>query len=315
MLKENGFYRGINLGGWFSQCDYSEERLNGFVSEADLEKIAGWGMDHVRIPVDYNILEQQDGTSIEEGYARLAKALENCRKYGLHLVLDLHKTSGFSFDDYGENEHGFFESEHYQERFYCLWENIAKHFGNEPDVAFELLNEVTDEEFLPAWNRIVRECIFRIRKIAPDCIILVGSYRNNAADTVKDLEAPYDDKVVYNMHCYEPLTFTHQGAYWTDKIDPERRIPFAESGCNEAYFEELFSTAIEKAKENNTELYCGEYGVIDRVSAKDMLAWYRTIHAVFEKHGISRCAWNYKELDFGLTNLDEATQRELRQYL
>ncbi len=28
MLKDSGFYKGINLGGWLSQCDYSEERLN-----------------------------------------------------------------------------------------------------------------------------------------------------------------------------------------------------------------------------------------------------------------------------------------------
>ncbi len=26
MLKDSGFYKGINLGGWLSQCDYSEER-------------------------------------------------------------------------------------------------------------------------------------------------------------------------------------------------------------------------------------------------------------------------------------------------
>ena len=29
MLKEMGFSRGVNLGGWMSQCDYSRERLDG----------------------------------------------------------------------------------------------------------------------------------------------------------------------------------------------------------------------------------------------------------------------------------------------
>lgn len=315
VLKEIGFYRGINLGGWFSQCDYSKERLDNFIVAEDFAAIAGWGLDHVRIPVDYNILENEDGTYCEEGFARIDRALAHCRENGLHLVLDLHKTAGFSFDDYGEDEHGFFESERFQERFYRLWEELARHFGNTPDVAFELLNEVTDKEFLPAWNRIVRACIARIRKIAPDTLILVGSYWNNAANTVQYLEAPYDSRVIYNLHCYEPLLFTHQGAYWTDKIDPERRIPFTESGCTEAYFEELFSTAIAKAQAHGTELYCGEYGVIDRVSDEDMLAWYRTIHTVFEKYGISRCAWNYKALDFGLDRLAPDVREELLQYL
>ena len=35
MLKEMGFYKGINLGGWLSQCDYSEEHMDSFISEKD----------------------------------------------------------------------------------------------------------------------------------------------------------------------------------------------------------------------------------------------------------------------------------------
>ena len=28
--------------------------------------------------------------------------------------------------------------------------------------------------------------------------------------------------------------------------------------------------------------------------------WYKDIHSVFEKYGIGRAAWNYKEKDYGL---------------
>ena len=38
---------------------------------------------------------------------------------------DLHKTFGFSFDA-EEREEGFFVSEAYQERFYRLWEEMAR---------------------------------------------------------------------------------------------------------------------------------------------------------------------------------------------
>ena len=169
-------------------------------------------------------------------------------------------------------------------------------------VAFELLNEVTDASFIGAWNRIVKDCIGRIRKITSDTLILVGSYHNNSADTVQFLEAPYDDKVIYNMHCYEPLKFTHQGAYWTDAIVPEERMPFEESETSVEYFEKLFSTAIAKADEFGTGLYCGEYGCIDVVSPEDTIKWYKTINSVFEKHGIGRAAWNYKAMDFGISD-------------
>lgn len=294
-LKQKGFYKGVNLGGWFSQCDYSEDRLKNFIQERDIEKIAEWGADHVRIPVDYNVLE------LENGFQRIDDAIAMCQNHSLHIVLDLHKTAGFSFDNYAEHESGFFESAAYQERFYQLWEKFAQRYSGQP-IAFELLNEVTDEAYLPAWNKIASTCIKRIRQFAPENLILVGSYENNSAKTVQYLDIPEDDYVVYNMHCYEPLKFTHQGAYWTKAINPEEKISFSKSNITPEYFENLFSSAIEKAKKHHTVLYCGEYGVIDKVSPEDTLEWFRTIHHVFEKYQIARCAWNYKEMDFGLAD-------------
>ena len=36
-------------------------------------------------------------------------------------------------------------------------------------------------------------------------------------------------KIVYNFHCYEPLIFTHQGAYWVDRMPPKFRIGYPRS--------------------------------------------------------------------------------------
>ncbi|MBR1738691.1 MAG: glycoside hydrolase family 5 protein [Ruminococcus sp.] len=318
MLKEMEFYRGINFGGWLSQCDYSEERLNGFIKEEDFKTVASWGLDHVRIPIDYNILEDNVGGYKESGFALVEKAVMTAKKYGLNTVIDIHKTAGFSFDDYSEDEHGFFESEALQERFYRLWEEIAKRFGKmNSHTAFELLNEVTDQSYITVWNKVVKECIGRIRKYAPDTVILVGSYWNNSADAVKDLDKPFDDKVVYNFHCYSPMEFTHQGAPWaTHMIDIEKRFSFEECGITEEYFEKAFSSALEKAKQEGVEVYCGEYGVIDIVSPEDTLKWFKVINAVFEKHNISRSAWSYKQMDFGISDerLD-GVRDELVKYL
>lgn len=310
MLKKMGIVRGINLGGWLSQCDYSDQRLNEFIQEKDFACIASWGLDHVRIPVDYNVLD--DG----RGYAKLDWAIDMCRKYGLKMVLDLHKTAGFSFDN-GEAETGFFDSEAYQQRFYTLWENLARRYGALTDLlAFELLNEVTEPRFIDVWNRIAAEAIRRIRTLAPDVVILVGSYWNNSVSAVKDLAAPADDKVVYNFHCYEPLAFTHQGAYWVDSLDKSARVAFADSGATEQYFDEMFASAIQAAEKNHTSLYCGEYGVIDQANPEDTLKWVKTIHAVLDKHSISRALWNYRGMDFGLTRPEmDGVREELIKYL
>ena len=54
MLKRfEGFTKGINLGGWLSQCDHTKERHETFITEEDIRNISLWGVDHVRVPVDY----------------------------------------------------------------------------------------------------------------------------------------------------------------------------------------------------------------------------------------------------------------------
>ena len=302
MLKELGFYKGVNLGGWMSQCDYSPERLDSFITEEDFAQIAHWGFDHVRLPVDYNILQTPEGELLEAGFARVDRAIRLAEENGLRLVLDLHKTQGFSFDA-GEKEAGFFESEKYQAYFYQIWEAFAKRFGSKPEtVAFELLNELTEAAYLPAWKRVSTACIRRIRAYAPETVILVGSYHWNSARTVAELDAPLDSRVLFNFHCYEPMIFTHQGAYWNEEFKDKKDISFAASGADEAYFEELLSGAVEKAAREETELYCGEYGVIDVVPPEEALKWFKVFHRVMEKHGIARAVWSYKQMDFGLSD-------------
>ena len=96
MKKINGFYKGVNFGGWLSQCSYKKEHLDTFIQENDFKTAASWGIDHVRVPFDYNIIENTDGTFNEDGFGYLDKSVEYSKKYGLNLILDLHKTAGFS---------------------------------------------------------------------------------------------------------------------------------------------------------------------------------------------------------------------------
>ncbi len=342
MKKWEGYQKGVNLGGWLSQCDDTEETYSSFIVEKDIETIAGWGMDHVRLPFDYELIEDKEGNPVESGYGHIQDAIDWCGKYGLNLILDLHKTMGYSFDD-AHGEAGFFESEKLQQRFYALWERVAERFGKyEERVAFELLNEVTDKSYCDLWNEISYECIRRIRKISPTIRILVGGYWNNSVDSVKDLAMPYDENIIYNFHCYEPLIFTHQGAPWIPTMDTSFRIridaPYGEmeeagvknlqqvttgfkgfapeDTLSAEYFENIFAEAVSVAQERDVALYCGEYGVIDRVDPVDVVKWFSMINQVFRKYGIGRSAWNYKRMDFGISDVRmDAVREELIRYL
>lgn len=331
MLKFNGYEKGVNLGGWFSQCCHTIEHYDSFITESDFQQLADWDIDHVRIPIDYNLLEDADGNPTEYGMQYLQNAVALCGKYHLNMILDLHKTAGYSFD-VGHGESGFFEAPALQERFYQLWERLAKAFGQYHErIAFELLNEVTDQAYCSLWNRISTTCIQRIRKFAPLTKILIGGYWNNSILAIPDLLMPYDEHIIYNFHCYEPLVFTHQGAGWVVNMPTDFRTEFPLTSAQyqklsnnlalenadllylsspdakgAEFFRQMFAKAVRIAEERNVPLYCGEYGVISLVDPDSIVAWHEAIHEVFEEFGIGRAVWNYKQLDFGLIDADRA---------
>ena len=317
---------GINFGGWFSQCDHTEKRYDNFIKKEDFERVARWGFDHVRIPVDYELILDSDLSFKETGFSRINNCIEWCREYGINMVLDLHKTPGYSFDD-GEAEDCFFESEKYQKIFYGIWEEFSKRYGHYDNLCFELLNEVSDPSVNDKWNEISYEAIRTIRKHSRNIDILVGGYYNNSIQAIRDLALPYDEHIVYNFHCYSPLIFTHQGAYWIDSMDTSFRMNYESSmsdylrfteanisigmcdiilseneHMSATYFEKFFAEALKICEERNVRLYCGEYGVIDRCDRNSTLRWYEDICSVFDKYEIGRAAWTYKEMDFGLVD-------------
>ena len=328
MREFKGYKHGVNLGGWLSQSNYEKEHLENFITEADIARIAEWGLDHVRLPFDYNVILGGDCKVSADGFGYLDRCVEWCEKHGLNIILDLHKTPGFSFDK-GERENGFFENTEYQDIFVEMWIEMAKHYAGKADhVAFELLNEITDMKYAITWNGIAARTIREIQKYAPDTYILVGGIFNNSIFGLTLLDKPASDKTVFNFHYYNPLVFTHQKAPWVDNMreDCEMNYPdtreiyhektleyvgtdlaeafenFGGDEVNASFMEWEMAVAVEVAEKLNVPIYCGEYGVIDRVPDDALLRWYSDISSVFNKYGIGRAAWTYREKDFGIVD-------------
>ncbi len=329
MRKFKGFTKGVNLGGWVSQCgegNYTKERFDTFITEKDIEKIAGWGVDHVRMPIDFHLFQNDDMSYIESGFGYIDRCIEWCGKYGLNLVLDMHKTMGFIFDDSSYCK--FFTDRALQDNFVRVWEKFTRRYGKYSDrVAFELLNEVTDRNLAEIWNDIAERTVKAIREINSDVKIIIGGIFNSSIEGLELLRKPYDENIVFTFHCYSPMIFTHQSAYWIDVMPRDLKVNYpdtVQSLCNKsreifgnaydsdfydtdeqissAFYERLFERAIAVGEKFNVPLYCGEYGVIDKADPFDTLRWFEHIHAAFEKYSIGRCAWTYKEKDFGISD-------------
>lgn len=323
MKKWEGYQHGINIGGWLSQCMHTIEWYDRFITEDDFKQIKAWGLDHVRLPIDYNLVQDKNGNFIYENFRYIDKAIEWSKNNGLNIVLDLHKTNGYSFDK-GEGEgRGFFRTEKLIEQFLAFWEEMAKRYGRmDPYVSFELLNEIVDADDNELFKDIAKRAFDVIRKHAPTIKIMYGSYWNNSVHAVKDCAMPFDENCVYDMHCYDPMVFTHQSAGWVDDMPHNFKLSYPmtledfrkeaertgmadvyyaphEDSVSADYFEKIMADAIRTAEDRNVILYCGEYGVIDNADPESALRWYTDIHKVLKKYGIGSAAWSYKGMNFG----------------
>ena len=85
------------LAAGFSQKEHTEKHYQTFITEADFATVARWGLDHVRIPVDYELVESEGGilqrktVSLDQAVHSLVQKIRSAHDF------DLHKTAGYSF--------------------------------------------------------------------------------------------------------------------------------------------------------------------------------------------------------------------------
>ena len=325
MLKFEGFKAGVNLGGWISQ--YKEATKEHFESlkETDIRQIASWGMDHVRLPIDYMVLENDRAPFCykEEGFAYIDRCIRWCEANHLNIILDLHRAAGYAFHTYRESR--LFEDEKLQRRFVCLWQEFArryKHYGG--NVVFELLNEIVEPDS-SRWNRLSQRAVEGIREIDRDRVIIIGGNNYNSAFTLQELEEINDDRLVYTFHFYEPHIFTHQRAGWeplmkeldfvvpypSGQEDYSRYLQKSKGFRGQYSFEEIIDKdylrrclepALRFREKRGVNLYCGEYGVIEQAPLESNLNWHRDMCELLIEYGIGRAVWTYKLMSFPMVD-------------
>jgi aryl-phospho-beta-D-glucosidase BglC (GH1 family) len=210
-------HRGVNLEGWLSLNEPTDEHLSTFITEADFAQIKGFGFDHVRMPVDYPLIQSDEPPYplLERGLEWVDRGVAWAKANDLRLIIDLHHAPGFHFNQLDQNT--LFESETMQQRLIAIWQHWAERYQNEPGgLYFELINEiVTDDP--EEWNALAARLIDAIRKIDPKHMIVVGSTQYNSPQMLEHLRYFGDesDGILYTFHTYAPFTFTHQKAGWT----------------------------------------------------------------------------------------------------
>jgi hypothetical protein len=328
------FLNGVNLGGWLSQYpDYDHTHFCTFITQDDIKQIASWGMDHIRLPVDYPLLESDEaiGTYREDGFQYIDCCLEWCQANDLGMVFDLHRAPGYTFNNTLQAEtlhlNNLFTSGIAQQRFIGLWEAILHRYKDvRIPIIFELLNEVVLPNSSP-WNVLAQKTVASLRSISPDCKIMIGSNHYNAASDLKYIELFDDPNICYTFHFYEPILFTHQKAPWvqvaceynqnveypgiyTGLAEFLERFPSYNPGLDwqvdrmvdRTLLLEFLHPAFDFTRQTGRDLYCGEFGVIEYVNPISRRNWHADLVTALSQHGIGHAVWTYKQMDFGLVD-------------
>lgn len=326
------FNNGVNLGGWLSQFNrYDHGHFRSFITEPDVQQIASWGMDHVRLPVDYPVLESDEapGSYREDGFQYIDACITWCKKYDLGLIIDLHRAPGYSFTNTLKDEtrrlNTLFTEEAQQQRFIQLWQAIARRYQNAGiPLILELLNEIVLPESAP-WNALAHKTVTALREVT-QLPIMIGGNNYNSAGELANLALHNDPLVYYTFHFYEPLLFTHQKAHWTSvaaEYDQTLDYPGAFTGLtaflekaphwksehgwyahrplNRDLLMEFMRPALDFAATGRA-LYCGEFGVIDAAPVESRRNWLKDLIDILRQHQIGRSVWSYKQMNFGLVD-------------
>lgn len=320
IVNESGdpvLLRGMGLGGWMLQEGYmlqlgqlgsgQQYRIRAAIAEligeaktqefyqawldnhtrkADIDAMARWGFNSVRLPLHYNLLtlpiekEPVPGkdTWLEDGFRRIDSLLAWTRANGMYLILDLHAAPGgqgndLPIADRDPDKPSLWQSPENRRKTIALWREIARRYADEPGIgAYDVLNEPNWDFSGPGGDHGCKEAsnaplkqlytdiAAAIRQVDKRHMLIIegNCWGNNYAGLL-----PFAD----------PNTALSFHKYWNTN-DEAAIAPFLK--LRETY---------------NMPLWLGESGENSNV-------WFRDAISLVEKHGIGWAFWPLKKIGF-----------------
>ena len=295
--------KGIGLGGWMlqepymfnyigaadAQYDFKEKLvefigqentdaffqawLENFVTEEDINLLASWGFNSVRLPMHYELFTysiqnepvQGQNTWLDAGFNIVDQLLDWCEQNQMYLILDLHAApggQGYNSDisDYNPNYPSLWESVENQNKTIALWGEIANRYNDEPWIGgYDLLNETNWNLGTNELRNFYIQVTDAIRAHDQDHIIFIEG--NWFANDFSGLTPPWDDNMVYSFH-----------KYWSYNSPTS------------------LDWVLDIKNQYNYPLWMGESG-------ENSNAWFTDAISLFEQNDIGWAFWPWKKIE------------------
>lgn len=309
--------RGMGLGGWMLQESYMfglhgigpqfrirqkiadlvgeqqttrfyERWLKYHTTKADIDSLAAWGFNSVRLPMHYQLYtlpvdaEPVAGkdTWLQKGFDLTDSLLAWCKADKMYLILDLHAAPGGQGNDLNISDRdpakpSLWQSPACREKTIALWRKLAHRYAGDPAVGgYDILNEPnwgfedstdirgTREPANKPLRQLLIDITAAIRQEDPRHLIIIEG--NGFGNNYHGIFPLWDSNIVVSFHKY--------GTFNT-------------SASIQKY--------LDLQEKYNMPLWLGEAG-------ENSNTWFTEAIALVESHNIGWCWWQLKKM--GINN-------------
>ena len=295
-------WRGFNLLEKFTLS------MNAPYREADLDLMAEWGFDFIRLPCDYRCWTESPGKYRENVLRDIDKVIEQARVRQIHVNLNLHRAPGYCVNppreplDLWADDPGGAEA---LSQFAAQWRMFAARYKGIPsrELSFDLLNE-PGMVSAKTYRRVVEAVVGAIRDADPHRLIVADGveWGNRPVPELADLQ------IAQSTRGYTPMQISHHKASWIQGADkwPEPTWPLA--GEPPWDRERLRRERIRPWKDleaRGVGVHVGEWGAHNQTPHPVVLAWMQDCLALWKEAGWGWALWNLRG-SFGVLDSSRA---------
>ena len=193
---------------------------SNYTSEKDVCSMKAWGANSVRVSFNANVIQPRSGQPAsppykydDMGWAILDNFVAWCAKYQVWVIWDMHGAPGGQSRDNICDSDGearlWTETATYWPRAIDLWMKIADRYkDNDWIIGYNLLNEPLLKRYgfdVTLYMKFCKQCTDSIRKIDNKGLLFIDG--DAYAQDFTLVVPPWDPQVVYDFHCYPPVTW------------------------------------------------------------------------------------------------------------
>nr|AIG55478.1 secreted protein [Thraustotheca clavata] len=186
-IKDNGEYAAMSAVGRDDADPLIKEHRDTWITEEDIQEIASWGMNTVRVPVGWWIYENPTDTAWKHftpgGIAYLDRLINDWAvKYNIAVLIDIHAAKGSQ----NGREHSaapVFGETHFTDNLDNMQTTaetamfLARRYANSPAfLGLELLNEPETGSDRTKLKLYYQNLHAELREICGNCVLVISPY-------------------------------------------------------------------------------------------------------------------------------------------